>query len=170
MLLVGCGGDGTQPDMATEDLAGADLAGADLSGAGGDLAAYPDPIAGTGSVTEVTPGPTYQFLEGPLWRAADNFLLFSDVPANIIYKYTPGSGVVSFRGSSGGANGNAADQNGLLITCIKSWERLWVKARRNCSASPPVKLAQTIAMRSNCSWNSGTPKVRFKIGSKEGWG
>jgi gluconolactonase len=82
-----------------------------------DLAniSYPDPLAGTGSPTEVKGA--FQFLEGPLWRAADGVLLFSDTNANIIYKLTPPSTVTSFRSNSGAANGNAVDQNGLLITC-----------------------------------------------------
>ena len=49
-------------------------------------------------------------------------------------------------------------------------ERLKPKARRNSSASPPVKPAVAMAMRRSCSWKSGTPSVRFRMGSRAGWG
>ena len=48
--------------------------------------------------------------------------------------------------------------------------RLKPKARRNSSASPPLKPAAIMAMRSSCSWNSGTPSVRSSTGSSEGCG
>jgi hypothetical protein len=41
-------------------------------------------------------------------------------------------------------------------------------ARRSSSASPPVKPATTMAMRRSCSWKSGTPRVRLRIGSSDG--
>ncbi len=43
-------------------------------------------------------------------------------------------------------------------------------ARRSSSASPPENPAATMAMRRSCSWKSGTPRVRFSIGSRQGWG
>ena len=48
--------------------------------------------------------------------------------------------------------------------------RLKPKARRSSSASLPLKPAATIAMRRSCSWNSGTPSVRERIGSRLGCG
>ena len=53
---------------------------------------------------------------------------------------------------------------------MRSSDRLNPIARRSSSASPPVNPAATIAIRSNCSWNSGTPSVRFRIGSSDGCG
>ena len=47
-------------------------------------------------------------------------------------------------------------------------DRLKPIARRRSSAWPPVNPATTIAIRSSCSWNSGTPSVRFRIGSSSG--
>ncbi len=43
-------------------------------------------------------------------------------------------------------------------------------ARRSSSASAPEKLATVMAMRRSCSWNKGTPRVRFNTGSSEGCG
>ena len=53
---------------------------------------------------------------------------------------------------------------------MRSTERLKPMARRSSSASPPLKPAAVMAMRSSCSWKSGTPSVRSRIGSREGWG
>lgn len=57
----------------------------------------------------------HRFLEGPAW-SRDGFLLFSDVPAHRIYKLGP-KGVEVWREKSGGANGNAFDDKGRLLTC-----------------------------------------------------
>ncbi len=56
------------------------------------------------------------------------------------------------------------------IAVIRSCERLKPIARRSSSASPPVKPAATIAIRRSCSWKSGTPSVRFRMGSRHGCG
>jgi hypothetical protein len=42
-------------------------------------------------------------------------------------------------------------------------------ARLSSSASPPLKPATVIAILSSCSWNSGTPRVRLRMGSSSGW-
>jgi gluconolactonase len=57
-----------------------------------------------------------QFTEGPVW-SAEGFLLFTDIPANRIYKFTPGQGLEVARENSGGANGLAFDGRGRLYTC-----------------------------------------------------
>lgn len=58
----------------------------------------------------------YSFTEGPVW-SKEGYLLFSDVPANRIIKYTPQKGTAVFREDSGAANGNAFDSKGRLYTC-----------------------------------------------------
>ncbi|MEJ6484195.1 SMP-30/gluconolactonase/LRE family protein [Nostoc punctiforme UO1] len=57
----------------------------------------------------------FKFTEGPLWHP-DGFLLFSDIPANTIYKWQPNQKLQIFRRHSGNANGNAFDQQGRLVT------------------------------------------------------
>jgi sugar lactone lactonase YvrE len=60
----------------------------------------------------------FQFLEGPVWVPSRNELLFSDIPANRIYRYSPATNAFSvFREPSGQANGNALDPQGRLVTC-----------------------------------------------------
>ena len=56
------------------------------------------------------------------------------------------------------------------IACMRARERRNPKARRSSSASPPVRPAATIPIRRSCSWKSGTPSVRRRIGSSEGCG
>jgi gluconolactonase len=60
----------------------------------------------------------FQFLEGPVWVPDRNELLFSDIPASRIYRYSPATNSFTvFREPSGQANGNALDPQGRLVTC-----------------------------------------------------
>jgi gluconolactonase len=60
----------------------------------------------------------FQFTEGPIWRPATRDLLFSDIPANRIYRWHPATRQVSiFREPSGHANGLTGDRQGRLIAC-----------------------------------------------------
>lgn len=61
----------------------------------------------------------FQFTEGPLWHP-DGFLLFSDIPADTIYKLTTDSKIFVFRRPAGKPNGNTFDQQGRLITAEHS--------------------------------------------------
>lgn len=66
-----------------------------------------------------------QFTEGPVW--IKDHLLFSDIPANAILKWTPGAGVSEFRkpvytakydqGRYVGSNGLTLDKQGRLVSC-----------------------------------------------------
>jgi len=57
----------------------------------------------------------FQFIEGPIWHP-DGFLLFSDIPADIIYKFASNQQVEVFRRPSGKANGNTLDKENRLLT------------------------------------------------------
>ncbi len=65
----------------------------------------------------------FKFTEGPIWHP-DGFLLFSDIPANTIYKRQPDRKAEVFRQPSGNANGNALDSSGRLITAEHGNRRL----------------------------------------------
>lgn len=57
----------------------------------------------------------YQFTEGPYWHW-DGFLIFSDIPANRVYKWVPGSTESEvYIDSSGNSNGITATPEGVLI-------------------------------------------------------
>lgn len=56
----------------------------------------------------------YKFTEGPLWHP-DGYLLFSDIPANTIYRWTPGGQAEVFANPSGNSNGIALDGRGNIV-------------------------------------------------------
>jgi gluconolactonase len=60
-----------------------------------------------------------KFTEGPVWAPGEHggMLLFSDIPADEIKKWTQADGLSVFRAMSRGANGNTLDREGRLITC-----------------------------------------------------
>lgn len=55
--------------------------------------------------------------EGPVWFAAHQCLLFSDIPNQKIYRWMCDGSVNVFRDNSNFANGNTQDRQGRLITC-----------------------------------------------------
>ena len=61
---------------------------------------------------KVTDG--YEFTEGPVWHES-GYLLFSDIPANIVYKWMPGGEAEEFLTPSGHSNGLAFDTDGTLL-------------------------------------------------------
>ena len=56
------------------------------------------------------------YTEGPAW-SRDGYLIFSDTPADRLYKWVPGQEVAVFRDGVGGPSGNAFDAEGRLYTC-----------------------------------------------------
>ena len=59
----------------------------------------------------------FQFTEGPVWMQSQGILLFSDIPGNAIYKYSPGIGYSIYRNHSNNSNGLTLDHDGRLIAC-----------------------------------------------------
>lgn len=69
----------------------------------------------------------FEWSEGPVWVSDGGYLLLSDVPANVVFKWQPGAGTRAHIYPSGdtrgnpegkqGSNGLALDQNGNLILC-----------------------------------------------------
>lgn len=57
----------------------------------------------------------FKFTEGPVWNPS-GFLLFSDIPADTIYKWAPNRKPSIFRRPAGNPNGNTLDKEGRLIT------------------------------------------------------
>jgi len=58
----------------------------------------------------------FQFTEGPVWIDEERILLFSDIPANRIFKLAARR-VTGFRAPSGNSNGLTRDREGRLIAC-----------------------------------------------------
>ena len=60
----------------------------------------------------------FRFTEGPVWmKEQGGYLLFSDIPANQIRKWTAAHGVSVFRDGSRNTNGNTRDLEGRLVSC-----------------------------------------------------
>jgi sugar lactone lactonase YvrE len=57
-----------------------------------------------------------EFTEGPVWHP-DGYLLFSDIPADTIYKWTPDGKLEKFYSPSGNSNGLTFDRQGRLVAC-----------------------------------------------------
>lgn len=65
----------------------------------------------------------FEFTEGPLWMD-DLGLLFSDIPADKIYRWTEDGGTEIWRDGSGNANGLTQDIEGRLIACEHGTRRV----------------------------------------------
>ena len=48
--------------------------------------------------------------EGPVWFADGGYLLWSDIPNNRMLRWTPETGVSTFRAESNNSNGNTRDR------------------------------------------------------------
>ena len=60
----------------------------------------------------------FAFIEGPVWVPDEGgYLIFSDINANRLIRWSPRAGPTTFRSPSGQANGNTLDAEGRLITC-----------------------------------------------------
>jgi len=59
-----------------------------------------------------------QFTEGPVWFGGrEGYLVFSDIPADHLLKWTEEGGLETFRDPSENTNGNTLDLQGRLISC-----------------------------------------------------
>lgn len=56
----------------------------------------------------------FQFVEGPLWKDGIG-LLFSDIPGNTVYRWTPETGATVFLTPSANSNGLTLDREGRLV-------------------------------------------------------
>jgi gluconolactonase len=80
----------------------------------------------------------FEFTEGPVWHP-DGHLLFSDIPANRIYRWNPSGEVSVWREPTNNSNGLSLDAEGALIACEHSGRRV--------SRTPPGGTPETLADR-----------------------
>ena len=100
---------------------------------------FPNPIEGTSkAATLVKNG--FGFTEGPVWIGGQ--LLFSDTSNDVILQLSADEmSTTQFRTNSGGANGNAVDSTGRLVTCEGGNRRV---VRSAVGGGPPLNaLAST---------------------------
>ncbi len=117
LLLGGCGSRQTAPPAAGPAAAGEIVR----------LDPEMDAIVAPGSKIEKLAG-GFRFTEGPVW-IKEGYLLFSDIPENVIRKWSPDGQVTIFREKSGyekadappgafiGSNGLTLDSDGRLTIC-----------------------------------------------------
>jgi gluconolactonase len=83
-----------------------------VSGGSGPVAAQEPPVPADATVDRIVGD--LEFSEGPYWRD-DGTLVFSDIPANRIYRWTPADSATVFLEPSGRTNGISADSAGRLL-------------------------------------------------------
>ncbi|MDE2869113.1 MAG: SMP-30/gluconolactonase/LRE family protein [Chloroflexota bacterium] len=66
----------------------------------------------------------FDFTEGAVWNHVEDCLIFSDMPGNVMRKWTAADGIQVFRQPSNMANGNTYDLQGRLITCEHATSRV----------------------------------------------
>jgi gluconolactonase len=67
----------------------------------------------------------FRFTEGPVWRAKEGVLIFSDIPGDRLYSFEPGADrVQTFRAPSNKTNGNCLDREGRLVSCEHATSRV----------------------------------------------
>ena len=66
----------------------------------------------------------FDFTEGAVWNHVDGYLIFSDMPGNVMRKWTAADGIQVFRRPSNMANGNFYDLQGRLISCEHATSRV----------------------------------------------
>ena len=69
-------------------------------------------------------GTGFLFTEGPLWNPRDRCLLFSDMPGDIIRRWSARDGVQTFRSPCSKSNGLTWDRQGRLLACEHASSRV----------------------------------------------
>lgn len=112
-----------------------------------------DSILSANAVIEIL-AEGFEWSEGPLWIDKHQMLLFSDVPANTIYKWTEAKGIEMYLKPSGytgtkpsvckepGSNGLTLDTKGNLVLCQHGDRKV---ARMNAPLEKPVPRFVTLA-------------------------
>jgi gluconolactonase len=86
-------------------------------------------VPATSQLEKVAAG--FAFIEGPVWRG--DHLLFSDIPANRIYRWSPNRVTIevdpvhdpsNVTGAQGGSNGLIEDQDGALLIFLHGLRRI----------------------------------------------
>lgn len=66
----------------------------------------------------------FDWVEGPVWFGDANCLLFSDIPNNRILRWSPDTGISTYRAPSNFSNGQTRDRQGRLVTCEHGTRRV----------------------------------------------
>jgi gluconolactonase len=66
----------------------------------------------------------FDWVEGPVWMGDANCLLFSDIPNNKILRWSPDTGITTYRSPSNFTNGHTRDRVGRLVSCEHGGRRV----------------------------------------------
>lgn len=66
----------------------------------------------------------FLFTEGPVWHAAGQFLLFSDMPGDHLRRWSAVDGISTFRKPCNKSNGLTYDRQGRLLVCEHATSRV----------------------------------------------
>jgi gluconolactonase len=66
----------------------------------------------------------FEFTEGPSWHHGGQYLLFSDIIGDRMYRWTPHEGCCVYRSPSNMANGTTWDRQGRLLVCEHATSRV----------------------------------------------
>ena len=72
-------------------------------------------VGGDSPLEQVATG--FIFTEGAMWNGKTGELIFSDMPGDIVRKWSAENGVTVYRQPSGKANGHYLDPEGRLVSC-----------------------------------------------------
>ncbi len=72
----------------------------------------------------VTIGDGFEFTEGAVWNPSGNYLVFSDIAGNRMYRLDPPATISVYREPSNKANGNFYDPDLRLVTCEHATSRV----------------------------------------------
>ena len=79
-------------------------------------------VMGNAPVKQLATG--FDWVEGPVWFGDAGCLLFSDIPNNRILRWTPDSGISTYRAPSNYTNGHTRDLQGRLVSCEHGLRRV----------------------------------------------
>lgn len=125
----------------------------------------------TAELQELAQG--YKWSEGPVWVEEHQFLLFSDIPNNVIYKWSAEEGITQYlkpagytgekpRGGELGSNGLFMSNKGNLLMCQHGDRRI---ARMDAPLNDPAPEFTTLAGRYNSKqFNSPNDLVQHSNG------
>jgi gluconolactonase len=101
------------------------------------------PLLPEGSEPEVI-ADGFRFTEGPFWHS-DGYLIFSDIPANIVYRWTVDEGTSVYLEPSGNSNGITMDPDGNIVLAQHAGR----VSRLDADRVPVTIVAQYEGMRLN---------------------
>jgi len=152
ICMTACNNTGESNTNSTESLKHTDTAIGKSIGTLEKMDPALDAIVSPGAKSEII-AEGLDWSEGPLWLEKINALIFSDVPQNIVYKWTAEKGKEVYltpsgytdsakRGGEMGSNGLTLDNNGQLLLCQHGNRQV---ARMTSGVDNPQPLFATVA-------------------------